>query len=59
VSGVVLLDQRLGVQADGAGDGADVAAGVEVAAAHAEVILLDGADDRLPYAGVRAHVRHG
>ena len=45
------MDQRLGVDPDHARDAADVAAGVEVAAAGGEVTVLDTPDDRFPDTG--------
>ena len=48
---VVLADQGLGVDADGAGDRPDVAVYVEVTAAGVVVVLLDAADDRFPDPG--------
>ena len=59
VAGVVLPDQRLGVGAHGAGDGADVPACVEVCAAGGEVIRFDSADDPLPDAGPLADLGSG
>jgi hypothetical protein len=59
VVGVVLADQRGGVGADGAGDAADVAAGVEIAAAGGEVIVLDVPDDRFPDPGLLADLGNG
>src|SRR5262249_17836576 len=59
VRGVVLVDQRFGVDPDHARDAADVAAGVEVAAAGGEVIMLDATDDRLPDTGPLADLRNG
>src|SRR5262249_1671982 len=56
---VVFVDQRLGVGPDHARDAADVAAGVEVAAAGGEVIMLDATDDRLPDTGPLADLRNG
>lgn len=43
--GVELLDQRIGVEPDGTGEHADVAACVDVAAAAGEVVLLDRVHD--------------
>ena len=57
--GVVFVDQRLGVGPDHARDAADVATGIEVAAAGGEVIMLDAPDDRLPDAGPLADLRNG
>jgi hypothetical protein len=51
---LVLADQRLGVNADGTRDGADVPARVEVTAARLEVIPLDPADDLWPDSRPRA-----
>src|ERR1700744_4303206 len=56
---VVLADQRLGVDFDGLGDGPDVTAGVGVAAADREVVLLDTPDDRLADLGAAADLVHG
>jgi hypothetical protein len=44
---VELGDQRVGVEADGSGQAADVSTGVEVSAAEPVVVVLDGADQRL------------
>jgi hypothetical protein len=57
--GVVFVDQRLGIGPDHARDAADVATGIEVAAAGGEVIMLDAPDDRLPDAGALADLRNG
>jgi hypothetical protein len=59
VLGVVFLDQRHRIDADGAGDAADVTAGVEVAAARGEVSLFDAADDRFPDPGPLADLGNG
>lgn len=59
LAGVVFRDQRLGVCADGAGDGADVPARVEVSAAGREVVPLDPPDDGLPDPGPLADLRNG
>ena len=59
VAGVVLPDQRLGVGAHAAGDGADVPACVEICAAGGEVIRFDSADDPLPDAGLLADLGSG
>src|SRR6185437_7056279 len=56
---VVLRDERLGVDADGLGDAADVSARVEITAATRKIITLDAADDRLPDAGALANLSNG
>ena len=59
VVGVVVLDQRLGVGADGLGDGADMTTGIEVAATLGEVVRLDLPDDRFPDQGSLADLGQG
>ena len=56
---VVLADQRIGVDADGLGDGPDVAASVGVSPADREVVLLDAPDDGLADAGPAADLIDG
>src|SRR5260370_22302905 len=55
---VIFLDQGFGIDTHGAGDAADVAAGIEVAAAAREVAALDPADDGLSDAGALADLRN-
>ena len=51
---VELVDQRSGIDPHGAGDGADMAADVEVTAAGGVVVLLDAPDDGGPDPGPAA-----
>src|SRR4029077_17708700 len=59
VFAVVFADQRPGVDADGAGERANVSAHEDVAAAGVVVILLDAPDDRSPDLGALAELVHG
>jgi hypothetical protein len=56
---VVFADQRLGGCPYGTGDATDVAPGVEIIAAGAEVVVLDVPDDCFPDTGLLADLRDG
>ncbi|GAA3042162.1 hypothetical protein GCM10020000_21370 [Streptomyces olivoverticillatus] len=57
--GVVLGDERYGVDADGARQGADMPAGIDAAATAGEVVLFDRMHDRNADAGGRTDLIDG
>src|ERR1700735_2144353 len=56
---VIFVHERLRVRANGPGNAADMAPGIEVPAARGVVAALDPPNDRLPDAGPLTHLRKG